>query len=285
MRAATVLNTSQPALSKSIRQLEYEVGAKLLERGRHGARPTVYGEALVLRYKRIEAELRGAVYDIEALKGLSQGHLTIGATRTVANALVPTAVSALKAAKPKIVVEIIEDRAAKLTEALKDGRLDVVVGPIYGDPVGTELAEEFLFESQLVVVTRPGHPLTQRRRVTLSDLTAYQYVGSSADNTVARQVQLLLKTAKLAGLDYAVQSSSPQASKDIIRHSEYFGLMPEFRVEADIQAHLLQSVKLKADGNAWPFGVRWRRDVTPNPALEAFVVHLKAASKRIGRHS
>jgi DNA-binding transcriptional LysR family regulator len=277
MRAAT--------LSKSIRLLEHEVGASLLERGRHGARPTSYGEALVLRYKRMEVELRGAAHDIDALKGLSQGHLAIGATRTVASYIVPVAVAvaALKAAKPNIAVEIIEDRAPKLIETLKDGLLDIVVGPIYGDSVGDELTEEFLFESRLVVATRPGHPLARRRNITLADLTPYQYVGSSGDNTVDRQIQLLLKTAKMTGLEYAVRSSSPQASKSIIRHSEYFGLFPELSVEADVQDRLLRVTRLKAAGNAWPFGARWRRDAASSPAIGAFIVQLRAALKRFAR--
>jgi DNA-binding transcriptional LysR family regulator len=283
MRAATVLNISQPALSKSIRLLEREVGAKVLERGRHGARPTSYGEALVLRYKRMEVELRGAAHDIDALKGLSQGHLAIGATRTVASYIVPVAVAALKAAKPNIAVEIVEDRAPKLIQTLKDGLLDIVVGPIYGESVGDELTEEFLFESRLVVATRPGHPLARRKHITLANLTAYQYVGSSGDNTVDRQIQLLLKTAKMTGLEYAVRSSSPQASKSIIRHSEYYGLFPELSVEADAQARLLRVTRLKAAGNAWPFGARWRRDAASSPAIAAFMVQLRAALKRLAR--
>jgi DNA-binding transcriptional LysR family regulator len=281
MRAATVLNTSQPALSKSIRLLEHEVGAKVLERGRHGARPTPYGEALVFWYKRIEVDLREAAYHIEALKGLSEGHIAIGATRTVANHIVPAAVSALKVISPNIVVEILEDRAPNLSEALKDGRIDMMVGPVYGDPIGTELQEEFLFASHLVVVTRPGHPLTRRKTVKLRELTRYQYIGSGGDNTVARQVQLLLKTAKMSGLEYAVQSNSPQANKDIIRDSEYFGLLPEIHVETEVRARVLQVSKLNVAGNTWPFGVRWRRNAALSPAMEAFLIQLRTVSKRV----
>jgi len=238
-----------------------------------------------LRYKRMEVELRGAAHDIDALKGLSQGHLAIGATRTVASYIVPIAVSGLKAAKPNIAVAIVEDRATKLIEMLKDGLLDIVVGPIYGDPVGDELTEEFLFDSHLVVATRPGHPLTRKRNVTLADLARYQYVGFGGDNTVARQIQLLLKTAKMTGLEYAVDSNCPQASKSIIRHSEYFGLFPELSIEADVQARLLRVIRLKAAGNAWPFGARWRRDAASSPAIGAYIRQLRAATKRLARRS
>jgi DNA-binding transcriptional LysR family regulator len=283
MRASAALNISQPALSKSIRLLEHAVGVKLLDRGRHGAKATPFGEALVLRYKRIATELREAFYDIEALKGLSQGHLAIGATLTVASYLVPGAVSALKARSPNIAVEIVEDRATNLLDALKDARLDAIVGPIYGDVIGPELAEEFLFHSHLVVVTRPGHPLSHRRNIALPDVAPYLYVGVGGDNTVARQVQALLKTAGLTGFRYAVETNSLQATKDIIRQSDYFGLLPECLVEVDSQTRLLHVMRLKAAGNAWPFGVRWRRDRSISPAMVAFIAELKKGSQRLAR--
>jgi len=73
-------------------------------------------------------------------------------------------------AAPNLVIEITEDRADRLIETLKDGRFDLVVGPIYGEFIEPNLDETFLFNSQLVVVTRPGHPLGARRSVKLSDL-------------------------------------------------------------------------------------------------------------------
>lgn len=281
IRAAMVLNTSQPALSKSVRLLEEAVGSKLLERGRHGAKPTPHGKALVSRYMRIEAELRAATQELEALNGLSQGHLAIGTTRTVASYLVPTAVAALKAAKPKIDVKIVEDRAGSLIDALRDRRLDVIVGPIYGESIGDDVSEEFLFESHLVVVTRPGHPLAGRRHLTLKDLSAFQCIGDDGNNTVAWQTQLLLKANRMAGLNYAIRSNSQEASKDIIKHSNYFGLIPDVGVEADAQARLLQVTKLKAEGNAWPFGVRWRREGAANEVRTVFIQKLRTAAQRL----
>jgi DNA-binding transcriptional LysR family regulator len=283
MRAASTLNISQPALSKSIRLLEHTMGVKLLDRGRHGAVPTPYGKALALRYKRIEAELREANYDIDALKVLGHGNLTIGATKTATSYIVPTAVSALKAHKPNIAIQLIEDRATNLVDALNDGQLDIVVGPIYGESVSSDLAEEFLFNSRLLVITRPGHPLARRKKVTLSELTPYLYVGVGVDNTLSRQIQSLLKRAELPHFRYAVQTNSPQATKDIVRQSDYFGLLPESHVQADLKGKLLHVIELKAAGNSWPFGVRWRRDRSVSPAMNAFFPELKRASRLLAK--
>lgn len=285
MRAATVLNVSQPAISKSILLLERAVGAKLLERGRHGAEPTIYGQALALHYKRIEAELHQAAQDIAGLKGVTQGHLTIGATRTASSYVVPLAVSGLKARRPNVVVEITEDRADRLVESLKDGRIDLLVGPIYGEFIDSDLEEEFLFNSHLVVVTRPGHPLTRRRSVKLSDLEHYSYVGVRSGSTLFRQVELLLKTAGMAGFRYAVATNSPDAAKRIIERSDYFGLLPKSHVAADVRARLLHVTKLDAAGNNWPLGARWQRDRSTNPAMTTFVGELKTASKRLARNA
>jgi DNA-binding transcriptional LysR family regulator len=116
-------------------------------------------------------------------------------------------------------------------------------------------------------------------------LVPYLYVGVGGDNTVARQVQVLLQTAGLTGFRYAVETNSLQATKDIVRQSDYFGLLPECLVELDSQTGLLHVMRLKAAGNGWPFGVRWRRDRSVSPAMDAFIAELKKGSRRLAGNS
>ena len=281
LRAATVLNVSQPALSKSIQLLERTIGVKLLERGRHGAEPTIYGKALALRYKQIEGELHQAVQDVAAMKEGTEGHLTIGATHTASSYIVPVAVSRLKAARPNIVVEVVEDRANRLLQTLKDGEIDLAVSPIYGEFIDPTLNEDFLFNSNLVVVTRPGHPLGKRKSVKFSDLEPYAYVGARAGNTASRQAELLLKTACISGFRYAVATNSSDMTKRIIEELDYFGLLPHSHVAADVRARLLHAIKLDAAGNVWPIGVRWRKDRISNPMIKIFISELKLAARRL----
>src|SRR5882757_6028819 len=88
-QAAGKLRVSQPALSRSVRELENELGVKLLDRTALGVEPTAYGKALILRCKIIDSELRQAKDDIAQLRAATHGDLRIGATPVAAFSLLP----------------------------------------------------------------------------------------------------------------------------------------------------------------------------------------------------
>ena len=92
-KAAESAGISQPALSKNIRSLERALGVQLLERGRFGAMPTAFGLALVRHADSIDAELRSATQEIEALRVARGGHTCIGCGPSEATRLLPMALS------------------------------------------------------------------------------------------------------------------------------------------------------------------------------------------------
>src|ERR1700761_9347173 len=88
-KAAKLLNISQPALTKSLHQLERDINAVLLERSRNGVRPTVYGDCLYKHAKRVETELVRAEQEIEELRGTHRGIVSVGAIPAVARGFLP----------------------------------------------------------------------------------------------------------------------------------------------------------------------------------------------------
>src|SRR5215813_13632227 len=83
-KAAERLGTAQPALSRSIAELEHALGVRLLDRGPRGVEPTAYGRALIKRGVAVFDELRQGVKDIEFIKDPTIGEVRIGATSTIA---------------------------------------------------------------------------------------------------------------------------------------------------------------------------------------------------------
>src|SRR4051812_22343466 len=163
-QAAMKMRLSQPALSRSIRELEIETGVKLLERTALGVKATVYGEALILRSRIVEAELRHAREDIAYLKAATHGDLRIGATPVAAFSLLPMMLARFKKSRPQLRVTVIDAIGESLRVGLRQGDFDLVFGRIFDTIDPKEFAVDVLFDDSLVVVARRGHPLAKVRR-------------------------------------------------------------------------------------------------------------------------
>src|SRR3989304_859040 len=101
-QAAKHLNLSQSSVTKSIQQLEADLGVALLHRGAHGVAATEAGKALLARIKVVEAELRHARNDIETIQGAGLGEIRISASPSVATGLLPRAVIDFQRTHPRV---------------------------------------------------------------------------------------------------------------------------------------------------------------------------------------
>src|SRR5882757_953046 len=162
-RAAESLGISQPALSKNIRSMERALGVQLLDRGRFGALPTAFGLALVRHADAIDAELRSAAHEIEALRESRSGHTRIGCGPSEATRLLPQALGRLRDAAPGIRVTILYGLNEALMPMVKHGEVDFALSSIPARCPDPDLRQLRLHEDRAAVIARRGHPLINRR--------------------------------------------------------------------------------------------------------------------------
>lgn len=157
-QAAEKMLLTQPALSKSLRSLEDELGVRLFDRTPIGVVPTVFGDTLAMHAKGIEAQFRQAEAAIGALRGKAQGHVVIGIGPSVAPNLLPLATLSLQKLHPEIRLSVIEGLVDDLLPQLRRGEIDVAVGawPRVTDP---DFSTEVIVVDTLEVFARPEHPL------------------------------------------------------------------------------------------------------------------------------
>jgi DNA-binding transcriptional LysR family regulator len=132
--AAEKLNTTQPAVSMRIAQLEDLLGVRLLERDRRVVAPTPKGQELIgyaERMMRLRAEMLEAVGDRSAMRGI----VRLGCSETIVHTWLPTLIERVNAAYPNLELEIEVDITPNLRERLAARDLDIalLLGPI-GDP-------------------------------------------------------------------------------------------------------------------------------------------------------
>src|SRR5215471_3352923 len=126
-KAARQLGVSAPAVSKVIADLEHALGARLLDRGRRGVEPTIYGQALLKRSAAVFDELRQSVRDIEFLADPTVGEVRIGVGEGIASAILPSVIQRFSQQHPRVTLRLVEPGVALDSPGLRERLLDFTV--------------------------------------------------------------------------------------------------------------------------------------------------------------
>src|SRR5262245_8591098 len=175
-KAAAILNTSQPVISRSIAALEDAVGVRLLERTPRGVGPTTYGRALLDGGTATFDSLRQAVKNIEFLTDPTAGEVRIGSIIPLAASFVSSVVDRLSRRYPRMVFHFVTGGTDALHRNLHKREVDFLIARRYG-PAADELEDfEFLFEDSYVVVAGSKSTWVRRRGLVLADLVNEPWV-------------------------------------------------------------------------------------------------------------
>lgn len=169
--AARELSMAQPNASRAIRRLERQLGVVLLERVTSGARLTAAGTVLVHWARETLAGAAQFVAVADGLRGQRAAELTVAASLTVAEHLLPRWLGEFRSAHPDTTVHLQVQNSAGVLETLGAGACDV--GFIESPGIGKGMYSTVVARDRLVVVVPVGHPWTRRRRpLSLDELAA-----------------------------------------------------------------------------------------------------------------
>ena len=175
LAAAEAVHISQPALSKAIANLEQQLGVVLLDRRPRGVAPTPFGETLYRYAKMIDSDMRRAVAEIDAQRGMTRGTIVVGVIPTMCEVMGRVAQAVLEA-HPGLRLKLRVAFSSELTPALTEGELDFALMLKPGEEALPGLTFDPLLRTGPVVVVRRGHPLTRRARSSLQALAEFQWL-------------------------------------------------------------------------------------------------------------
>jgi DNA-binding transcriptional LysR family regulator len=183
-KAARLLNTSQPNISKSIADLEHAIGVRLLDRHRQGVQPTEFGRALLDGGSAVFDELRQTVKKIEFLADPTAGEVRIGASPLLAATFVSAVIDRLSARYPRIKFHLVTGLPETLLEGLRERNFDLLIARKFGRVTDERTDFEFLFEEPSVVAVGTQSAWARRRKIALPELVGEPWVlplpGSNA---------------------------------------------------------------------------------------------------------
>ncbi len=214
---ARAAHTTQPGLSKWLKELEEDVGEPLFERHARGLRPTPYGMTLFNHAQRVLTEMERARQNLEAMRSGSGSRVLLGTSPASAPSLVPRALRAFLGRYPGAQVELLEGTMNGLLERLEKRQLDVVVGRLDNYAPRASLRCEVLYSEAIVVMARPGHPLAQAAALDWEDVRRYDWIVWPPGSPIRSKLDMALTQGGRQPPAYRLESSSMLANIELLR--------------------------------------------------------------------
>jgi len=277
--AARALNISQPALTRSIRQLEAELHAQLLDRSGRGVVPTRPGKALLARARTIYSELERAREEQAQLAGASAGSVAFGVVPQAAIHIVPTAVTQFRREHPNADVRIIDGLAHVLLPQLREGSLDFVIGSRPQGHLDSHFKFQPLFTNQIVVGARRGHPLRKAR--SLRELVESQWVIYTPPGWTGAMIPDIFVKNGLQTPRSVVRSDSYVAFLTLLAGTDMVAPLSRMLFEQRLARSFFEAFDLKERLPEFSIGLFQRTDSPHTPVVANMVAAVKAAARRL----
>ncbi|EPF6548756.1 LysR substrate-binding domain-containing protein [Klebsiella pneumoniae] len=269
-RAAETLNLSQPALSKTLNELEQLTGTRLFERGRLGAQLTLVGEQFLTHAVKVLDALNSAGQALNRKEGLNNDIVRIGALPTAALGILPTVIGQFHKQQKDITLQVATMNNTMLLAGLKSGEIDIGIGRMSDPELMSGLHYELLFLESLKLVVRPGHPLLQET-VTLSRVMEWPVVVSPKGTVPRQNAEALLQSQGCKMPAGCIETLSASLSRQLTVDFDYVWFVPSGAVKDDLRRGVLTALPIATQGAGEPIGILTRVDATLTPGTQTLL--------------
>jgi DNA-binding transcriptional LysR family regulator len=267
-RAAERAHIAQPALSQQIRRLEQELGTPLVERTTRRVAMTEAGEVLVARARRVLSEIEAANSELQGLKGLLSGRVTVGAMHTMGPIDVSLVLAQFRERHPGVELTVREQASEELAELLRVDELDLAFLSVTERVESHGLGLRRLVLEELVAVLPKNHPLATGHRVRMAELANEEFISYRPG---ARLRELLLSAAHQAGFEprITLESNESERIRRLVARGLGVAVLPRSdaeRADAEVATVALVEPMLARD-----ITLAWREGRRQSPAAAEFL--------------
>jgi len=278
-KAAERLNTVQPAVSRSMAELEHALGVRLLDRNRQGVEPTEYGRALLDCAVAVFDDLRQGIKNIDFLTDPTAGEVRIGCNPLLAATFVSAVADRLSRRYPRMVFHFVEAHVETLYQELSRRNVDFLIARRLG-PISDERLEfEFLFDDSYVVVVGAQSLWVPRRRIKLAELVNEPWTLPPPDSGTG---SLAIEAFRASGLDnprIAVVSASAQVRMTLLATGRFLTILPASALRFPTRRPELKVLPIKLPMTRVPVGIVTLKNRTLGPVARVFVEQAREVAK------
>lgn len=276
--AARRVGISQPALTRSLQQLEEDLGVQLMHRDVRGASLTQAGRTFLARARVAHTELRKAAEEARCTVEEVGGLATFGVSPVAASLLLPGLVTGLQRQHPRLRIRILEMAPSALLPMLREGTAELAVTQRTRANLDAGLKFRPLFDIQLRIAARPGHPLAGVRE--LHELGASSWIAPTAPGISDDIITQSFLAIGLPAPIPAVHLGSFSFALDLIAETDMLVPMAPPMLRSYIAAGKLIEIPLTKPLVPLRVGLYTQADSPPLPVTKAATRIIVAIARR-----
>ena len=281
--AAAQLGLTQPAATKMLQELESAMGHALFDRVGRGLQLTAAGHCVLAYFEGLQGHFDALTRELGELEQGSAGKLCIGSIMAASPAVLTQALIRLKALYPLLTIEITVDTSDRLSDALRRGDLDLVIGRVPDTNAGA-FSFSPIAEEALSIVASPQHPLAGQARVAWAELLAYPWILQPHGSPMREVMEHEFKNQRSPLPRGLIETASILTTTNLIGNSDMLAVMPT-EVAERYEAHgLLACLRYTVRQRLSVYGTIAARDRPAGPAATQLMQFLGSATAQAPAH-
>lgn len=278
---------SPGALHRLLQGLQANIGRAIFNRGPAGVSPNAVGQALALRCGIALTEIDQARDEMRELDGRMEGRVKVACLPLARTLLLARAINPLLTAHPNARIEVADGSYELLSQQLREGACDILIGALRTGSDLRGLRTEPLFDDPYAVVGRPGHPLFDLGRgADLGELAGMDWVAQRPGTPIRTAFDALF--AELAAPPRtSIETSSLVLTRAIVIESDRLALLSRRQIAIEEREGILCRIPVSANVanriSRRTIGITMREDWLPSRLQHAFLEHLRTASDAIAQ--
>ncbi|USK77280.1 selenium metabolism-associated LysR family transcriptional regulator [Peribacillus frigoritolerans] len=267
-RAGDILNLSQPGVSLHIRNLENELGTKLIYRSPKQVQITEPGKILYRHAKQMLNHYETAKREINEFNNVVSGTMKIGASFTIGEYYLPKVLAEFAEQYPMVDIQIIISNSNDVIQGIRSNKLDI--GLIEGETDYKDIDVMPFMNDEMIVVVPPDHPLSQMDLIEGNMLQNQTWVLREQGSGTRTYSDKLLSNLEL-NIKKTFIFTSIQGVKEAVMAGLGIALLSRLTVQKELKSNELKTFHLKNEPLIRPFSIVKKLDFEASKAMELFL--------------
>lgn len=274
-KASEIIRLTQPAVSLQIQALEEIYGTKLFNRSGCIITLTQAGEVLYKYAKEINTLYTAAEKELGAFTGQVKGVVTIGASSTIGNYVLPAVIAEFRKKYPKVAVHLLTANTKTIVDYLNAGGIDIAL--VEGEVKKQKLIVEKLIPDEMVLIMHPLHPWARKSNVSIFDVAKEPFIFREEGSGTRQMIEKYLIKHGISPQSIKVVfiMGSTESIKSAVEEGLGVSIVSKWAAKKEIRYGTLKTASLREDRFMRDFSLLYRKAKDTSFTLDKFLTFLK----------